>query len=171
MSFEPGLLEHPNIPKPLHTLAPRVIKGQEWWDVERKKAYNRAAGRCQACGVEFSKAKKFQRPEAHEIYDYDYCTGRLTFNRVVAICHYCHSFIHSGRLRALRNKNEISKEEYKEILDHGNKVLSQPHKKVINVKYPDGDYPEWGEYRMVIDGKEYGPAFNSFEEWRKFFNG
>ena len=38
MKTYPWLLFHPNIPKPLHGLAPRIILGENWWQTTKKEA-------------------------------------------------------------------------------------------------------------------------------------
>lgn len=53
--LEPVVLTHQNIPKPLHGLNPRTIKGQQWWDVAGKLADE---GYCIACGI-----AKYDTPE------------------------------------------------------------------------------------------------------------
>ena len=46
---DPTILLHPNIPKPLHLVAPRTVLGEAWWKSVKKKVKREANGRCQAC--------------------------------------------------------------------------------------------------------------------------
>lgn len=97
----PEILLHPNIPKPMHGISPRSVMGQEWWDTQREKVYQFNNYCCFCCGVHKSRAKEKKHLEAHEVYDINYTKGRMVFKEIVALCHYCHNFIHSGRLDAL----------------------------------------------------------------------
>lgn len=89
----PSLLTMPNIPKPLHSLAPRIIEGQSKWNVMRTQCYMKADYTCQACGKYLGAGKC----EAHELYSIDWKQQRSKFERCVCLCHDCHTFIHSGR--------------------------------------------------------------------------
>lgn len=111
------LLRHPTIPMPLHGVNPRSIWGSEWWDVIRRQAYAKYRHRCWACG----KGKIVL--EGHENYRFDYRAGIAEFLGVVALCHYCHSFIHSGLLEILVQQRKISRQKKAAILKHGRKVL------------------------------------------------
>ena len=51
MNKFPWLFHLPNIPLPLHGLAPRVIKGQKWWSDTKKEAKAKLNQHCWACGV------------------------------------------------------------------------------------------------------------------------
>ena len=122
--MKPEILTQPNIPKPLHGLAPRTIMGQEWWDTERQKAYASTDYHCVACGVPKSEAKKFHWLEAHEYWKFDYRKGTAEVISIEPLCHYCHNFIHSGRLAMIMGK-EKSVEEAEDILEHGFKLLAE----------------------------------------------
>lgn len=79
------LLCMPNIPKPLHSLAPRIIEGQARWNIMRTKCYMEANYTCQACG-EYLGAGKC---EAHELYSIDWGKQLSQFERCVCLCKEC----------------------------------------------------------------------------------
>lgn len=163
----PEVLLLPNIPKPLHGVAPREILGRKWWDAARKAAYESTGQRCIACGVHKSQAKSRKWVEGHEEYDTDYLLGRLTYLRTIPLCHFCHNFIHSGRLQALLDRGEVHQAKYVGIIQHGERILAE-----AGLSRPDpyeGPIADWGDWRLVIDGKEYPGKFKTFEEWRDYY--
>ncbi len=162
---DPSILLHQQIPKPLHLLNPRSIFGQRWWDINRQRAYARQGYRCHACGVAKGEAEYHRWLEAHEFYDINYETGCVTFVELVALCHACHNFIHSGRLQKLLDKGEISQQKYDDILDRGYVILEAAEL----VKEAPVSACDWSDWHLVIDGKNYGQKFHSFEEWEKHF--
>lgn len=184
----PEILTHPNIPKPLHGLSPRTIMGQEAWDVERQKVYAQSYYRCVACGVHKSEAKGPKWLEAHEFYDIDYRTGRVEIKKIVALCHYCHNFIHSGRLYMIQGK-EKGVEEIKAILEHGFLVLADKGLECFYFTFdyalelgvdthgvfPNEDTNEitvpWGDWRLIYNGKEYLPLYENYQAWRDHYAG
>ena len=85
----PQILLQPNIPKPLHGLNPRTLKGREWWDEQRHEAYARCGSRCWACTTHESYAKYHHWLEGHEAYAYNYDKGTAELSEVVALCHSC----------------------------------------------------------------------------------
>lgn len=119
----PELLTHPNIPKPLHGLAPREILGREWWDQERRKAYAKHGHHCWACGIHKQDARYHRWLEAHESYDINYLAGRMEMTEIVALCHSCHNFIHTGRMTALWQRGLFDTRKATHILQHGFKIL------------------------------------------------
>lgn len=120
----PSILTHPNIPRALAGINPRSIMGRDWWDEQRKAAYKVNGGHCWACGLSSSRDPYHPWLEGHEYYEFDYDKGTMTFIEVVALCHCCHNFIHSGRLMALYEAHAIDYDKTKYILNHGLAVLS-----------------------------------------------
>lgn len=185
ITFElhPEILMHPNIPKPLHEVNPRNIMGQAAWDVIRKEAYASTNYHCIACGVHKSEARGHQWLEAHEFYHIDYEAGRVEIEKIIPLCHYCHNFIHSGRLRMILGE-EKTEEEVIEILEHGFKVLADNELSafygtlhlaheldantygVLASTLPDGETPAWEDWRLVWEGKEYPPKYKTYEAWK-----
>ena len=180
------ILTQPIIPKPLHGLNPRTIMGQEWWDYFRNMAYARYNYTCIGCGVHKTNAKGTKWLEAHESYIYDYDKGTAEIDTIEPVCHYCHNFIHSGRLSVIVGK-EKTKEEVKEILQHGFDVLRGTGYQVfpftmdlahdMGVKTYDVDAYEvpmsivpWEDWRLILEGVAYKPLHNSHDEWRKHYN-
>jgi len=152
----PGVLLCPRIPEPLHGVNPRTILGASWWNQTRRDAYKSTLFHCLACGVAKYKIRKGpQWLEGHEIYSIDYLLGRMEYLETVPLCHYCHSYIHSGRLSALFDEGQITHATYAAIIQHGDRVLrkaglAQPLPYV-------GPAAEWGDWRLVLKGKEYPP--------------
>jgi hypothetical protein len=185
MKLKPEILSHPNIPLPLHGLSPRVINGDLWWNRIRKEVYERYDFHCIACGVEKYKAEIHHWLEAHEFYEVDYINGTMKCKSIEPLCHYCHNFIHSGRLEAVLGK-EKSINEVKLILEHGFKILSENHLKcfwgtlefaakvscmgfgIVNtfgvVANPKPIELPWEKWRLIWNGKAYYSKFKNEAE-------
>lgn len=181
--LHPEILMHPNIPKPLHEVNPRTIMGKTAWDIVRQEAYASTDYHCIACGVHKSQAAVHQWLEAHEFYQIDYQAGRVEIEKIIPLCHFCHNFIHSGRLHMITGK-EKTQDEVVEILEHGFAVLSKAglpafpftlelaHEvgaKTFGVGpnlLPDGEMPAWEDWRLVWQGKEYPPKYKTYNEWK-----
>lgn len=188
------ILTHPNIPKALHGLNPRSLLGQEWWDNQRHAAYRKYGYRCWACGM--PKGSDPFKPwlEGHESYQYDYRKGTARLVEVVALCHSCHSFIHSGRLWALYKAGEVSHMQIKHIIDTRMEMLQKaglkpfPATMQIWVVLTDdlelrdiraGMYLKrqkeatphtnvrWEDWRLILYGHQYKPIIKNMEEWER----
>lgn len=166
--LRPEVLLLPQIPKPLHGLAPRVILGRQWWDQTRKEAYRSTWFHCISCGVHKTEAKLHKWLEAHEVYRTDYSVGRLYFIEAVPLCHLCHNYIHQGRLQALLDKRQITQHRYSMVIQHGERILAS-----VGLKRDppyEGPMAEWSRWRLVIGRQMFKPKFKSLEEWAKFYN-
>lgn len=179
------ILAHPNIPKPLHGVAPRAIMGTGWWNNKRKVAYAQHNQRCWACGIHKSQADFHQWLEAHEFYEIDYKNGKMYFKEVVALCHACHNFIHSQRLYAILKKGEISRDRAYFIINRGLDLCFEngvtPYiglKDIVeelglvweNYWEPEATDVAWADWRLVFEGKEYGPVHETIEAWAEHYN-
>jgi hypothetical protein len=153
----PTLLVGPTVPPPLHGFAPRTILGAPWWEKERKKAYESTNFHCKACGTHHTEAKYHQWLEGHEQYDYDYLEGVAVYLGAVPLCHFCHAYVHRGRLELLLRTNRISHQKYAAIIHHAEEVLS-----AAGVSIPE---PYSGiiasNWRLIIEGTEYFPQGQS----------
>jgi hypothetical protein len=164
---EPEILLHPNVPKPLHGLAPRVILGEAWWNKERRKAYESTNFHCIACGIHKFDTKMGWL-EGHEFYRINYRKGTVTYIRTVPLCTECHQYIHSGRLQMLVESGQMTKKEYEEIIKRGVKVLEEAG---IEIAPPyDGPVADWKEWVLIVNGKSYPAPHQSEEDWKKFHN-
>lgn len=161
----PRILLCPNVPKPMHGMAPRIVFGNKWWDQTRKAAYKSTNYHCEACGVHKAKAKGRQWLEGHELYRIEYRAGRMIYLRTTPLCHFCHNYIHSGRLQMLLETGKVHHAKYAAIIQHGDRILN-----AANLIRPRplpyaGILPSWDSWRLVIDGKEYPGLFKSEAEW------
>ena len=186
----PTLLLHPNIPKPLHGLAPRILLGDKWWDEKRRKAYGLNNYHCFACGTYHPYNLDRQRFEtiklhAHECYTIDYEKKTMELKEIVALCgDLCHNYVHSGRMNALYNnfkssglrtpltsgKQMFDEQDCWTIVTHGDSVLIDggllPNHEVDCRDYSE----EWSEWRLIIDGVGYKSKFNNIEEWKEHYS-
>lgn len=194
----PWLLFHPNIPKPLHGMAPRIFKGEGWWKQTKAKAKKQFNFHCWACGVHQNQSRYHQWLEAHECYSMDYSIGKVEYKGTSALCHSCHNYIHDGRMLKLFEKGEFSLNKYEGILVHGNAVLEAwfeenkwqwrgykvpreaftpyfnvyPDLPAFSVKIQWSGLPtaRWNDYHMVIDGETYRSRFKTAAEHSAFYN-
>lgn len=189
------LLTHPNIPKPLHTLAPRTLLGEEWWNRVRQEAYAKENYHCWACGIHKYEADFHQWLEAHETYEINYAEGWMQLTEIVALCHSCHNFIHSGRLWILFKQGKITENKLRFILLHGFSLLKSQQLKpfwgtaliwhLLNGKSEaaaiqdlrerkilvehDEVFAEWSRWRLILNGKEYRTPFKDIDDWARHF--
>ena len=185
--MKPEILMQPNIPTPLHGVNPRTIMGKEWWDIERQKVYMSTNYHCVACGVPKLEARGYQWLEAHEYWSIDYQKGVCEVVSIEPLCHYCHNFIHSGRLSMVLGKEKTEKETI-DILEHGFKILSENKlkcfpltlefakslgAKTFGVKpYRLKINPEikWTDWKLLFQGKEYKSNFADEVESSNFYS-
>ena len=173
----PELLLCPNTPKPLHGVVPREILGSKWWDNTRKEAYALTNYHCHACATpKLSVKGKRKHLEGHEIYNVEYEKGIMTYVETVALCPFCHKYIHDGRLTALLHKRIITFQHFTSVIQHGDKVLSTAGMKKknkikrddeINLMIKQGKIPPWEEWRLILNGEEHPPKFKTIEEWKE----
>ena len=174
MEFElcPEVLLCPNIPMPLHGVAPRVVLGTKWWDRTRKEAYRSTSFHCIACGVHKTAAKVKQHLEAHEVYEVDYEAGRMKYIRAVPLCYFCHNYIHDGRLQLLLQAGKISHKRYTDIIQHGDAVLKRAgisklpkrqREDKIKLLAKQGRLASWDDWRMTYGGRVFKPKLSRAE--------
>lgn len=172
---KPDLLLCGNVPKPLHRMPPRVIYGESWWNKTRQAAYRSTNFHCLACGVSKYEAHYHKWLEGHELYKIDYQAGLMTYLETVPLCHFCHNYIHSGRLLALLRKGEIHHHKYAAILKHGDSILAKAglqkmsqadmEREFLKLE-SQGKIASWKQWRLVLDGRKYAPKYKSLEEWK-----
>lgn len=176
---------HPNIPKPLHGMAPRTLLGDEWWADAKREAYSKASRQCMCCGAFVKDDPQYPRLEAHEVYNFDYKRGVATFSEVVAICHWCHMGIHDGLALMMFQDGKITDREYQKIRRHKeriktlwlNELKHDQTKQYANefVTAFIGDDGEnlvpWADWALVINGVSYPAKWKSYEEWYRNYRG
>ena len=172
--LRPELLLAPNIPKPMHGVAPRVVLGNSWWNKTKKEAKLATDNHCVACGVHKTQAKSRSWVECHEVYDTDYKRGLLTYIETVTLCHYCHNYIHDGRMKHLMEKGELHQSKYVAIIQHGDRVLLDAKLERLSYKEREenvrrtivnGIMANWEDWRMVVEGVSYPPLYKNYAEW------
>lgn len=161
---DPSILLGSRVPTPLHHQNPRNILTQideDWWNRTRQKVYAAQDRHCMCCGVHQSKQIGWVRNQldAHEVYDIDWRTGRVTLKCIVALCKACHNFVHFGRLFAQHDAGKIQDKTFYSILSHGNTVLEKAElpKKNLDPDVDDNIYGlQWGDFHLdlTIKGKE-----------------
>jgi hypothetical protein len=166
-SLRPEILQSANTVKPMHGVVPRVILGKAWWDATRQAAYKSTNYHCIACGVDKQNAREHRWLEGHEVYRTDYVRGKLIYLETVPLCHWCHNFIHDSRLQILLDKGEITREKFDAVMRHGKEVLRAANLK--KKRHRVGRLAAWGDWRLVLLGKEYPPLFASYADWREHY--
>src|SRR5690606_21367531 len=109
--------------------------------------------------------------------------GRVEIESLQPLCHYCHNFIHSGRLSMIIG-GEKTEEEVIEILEHGFKILSEnrlrafPFTLQLAESLDANSYGveayelppssiEWQDWRLIWDGVEYLPKYATYKQWKE----
>ena len=175
----PELLIHPNIPKPLHGIAPRTLMKASEWDKVRREAYAKNNYHCWACGTyrHYDVDKKrfddpsFETLDCHEFYEIDYEKKRSTLLEFVALCKNCHNYIHSGRMNSMYDKGELNDEDCYIIRSHGDSMLlHHGFGRTSGYAVDNNTYEkEWGEWKLCIDNKEYGSIYCDYWDWYKHY--
>lgn len=162
-NYDPTILIHPNIPKPLHGLNPRTIMGAAAW-LELTTNKRNSTHFCEACGTSKLISGTL---ECHEEYNINYEAGISKFIKIVAICKKCHEFIHCGRLKALMQQQAVSRSYYLMILKRGRAILKKHKIRKMGYK---GTIAPWENWKLIFEGKEYKPLHKNMKEWKLFYN-
>ena len=173
------ILTMPNIPQPLHGLAPRTILGKPTWDHMRKACYYNANYTCQACGKQLGRGEC----HAHELYTYNYFSGDAKFERCVCLCELCHvRGIHSGRALTMYKKGNPLMPKHR-LLEGAENLFRILHE--YNLAHPDEeplrayatfiDYAKWPPLQKEMlelikkyDVKFYQEDIKHMAKWDKW---
>jgi len=193
----PGLLVQPNVPKPMHGTNPRTVLGAAWWDRERSAAKAANNNCCHACGLP---AHRNQRAgcglEGHERYEITYSAGRVKYLGTVALCNWCHAFIHCGLLvMHVRNKTRTQLQAMRimrtriellhaaDFTPHMHELMAACELGVISARELPGlavkarrqeadrsvSAAPWGAWRLEIQGKLYEGKFPTKQDWERAY--
>jgi hypothetical protein len=160
----PEILLFSGVVQPLHEVCPREILGRKWWDQTRKESYKSTNYHCVACGVHKSVAAYHKWLEGHERYEVDYVRGIQTYLDTQPLCHFCHSYCHLGRLKALLDRGEIYHAKFVDIVQHGDRVLAEAG--LTKIVY-NGAMAPWSKWRLILFGKKHRPKYRSLKAWEK----
>lgn len=154
----------------MHGVVPREILGRMWWEQTRYAAFQSTNFHCLACGVSKWDAKYHKWLEGHELYKVDYYRGRLTYLETVPLCHYCHNFIHDGRLRNLLEQGKLHHAKYVAIIQHGDQVLAsaglnRPSFLERELELARRKVARWDRWRLVLFDQLYPPKFRDEQSW------
>lgn len=171
-TLRPEVLLCQNTPKPMHGVVPREILGSKWWNQTRQAAYKSTDFHCIACGVHKSCAKNRQWLEGHELYEVDYAKGRQVYIETIPLCHFCHNYIHDGRLQMLLQSGKLHQAKFVAIIQHGDDVLARvglvrPNhvEREVIILNQCGTIAEWSNWRLVLNNKLYPPKYKTYDEW------
>ena len=160
----PEILLQDPVPPPLHGMAPRTIMGSAWWDRERHAAAAKNNHKCWACNIPKDKARKHKWLEGHECYRTDWLKGTSTLVEVVSLCHYCHNYIHMGRLRCLLEAGDVSLGFVEDVIRHGDRLTAH-----LPVRMPIETMATWSDWVLIIDGTPYPSRFAHQAEWNAYY--
>ncbi len=197
--LEPSVLLHPNIPRPLHGMAPREIWGKSKWDRLRKIVYAEQDFRCISCGVHKQDAKYHNWIECHEYYNIDYAKGSMEMEKLIGLCHSCHAYCHSGRTLMMYQQGKIGFNRANHIMRHGFKVLKDAGldpwyghvnafmgilgtkgvdiTKDMMLRYnqlkEDQEIPyvnpDWSAWHLILEGEKHYGKFKNIQEWENHY--
>lgn len=166
MNFpRPELLLHPLIPPPLHGMSPRSIMGTQWWDVQRREAMAKNLYKCWACNIPKTKAKAHKWLEGHESYNIDWKKGICSLNEIVSLCHYCHNYIHRGRLEVLGVYGRVTQSFIDSVIKHGDNLTAHLQK-----PSPITAMAAWKDWVLLIDGTPYPSRYENETEWATYYH-
>lgn len=139
------LIAMPNIPKPLHHLAPRTILGPTEWNKMRRACYEAANDTCEICG---ERPETLRRRQSHEAYAIDYEKGTAIFVGCFCLDSVCHlACIHTGRAITLYSQgNPLYPAEF---------LLAGAEKAFTIISSYNHDHPEQEPVRLYSTWIEY----------------
>ena len=116
------ILQQPNVPKPLHSLAPRVIETAHWWNKQRDAMLERQDYTCKCCDTKVDHRSKL---DLHEEYTINYEEGYSNVTGMIGLCKDCHAFIHNGLLFKMAQEGTRSFDNTDRIFRRGFALLRQ----------------------------------------------
>ena len=178
---DPSILLTKRVPLPLHFQNPRTILNKidnKWWDRTRKRVYASSLNKCRCCGVsKYSQIGYPKNIDAHELYNIDYQTGRVTLNSIVPLCSSgCHKAIHYGRWSAQLDSGKITEQEFYKVIGYANKILAEnnlPEKDWDATKDDNIYNVPWDQWylELEINGKveKFYSLYKNEEDLRKHY--
>lgn len=160
------LIAMPNIPKPLHGVAPRTLLGATTWNHMRKSSYARANDTCEICG---DKPENLRHRHGHEVYEIDYEKGIAKFVRVFCICSLDHlACIHTGRAITLyKQGNPLYPKEF--LLEGAEKAFKTIYE--YNQDHPEANLRAYATFLEYLKQDELrGPMDELIKKYNiKFY--